>query len=89
MAELRRLYDIHVLLTGTTPEEQKLPLEGELADEVRDLLARAGYPSEAGEDGLRDALRAFVGTENLEARWWHEQRLDPVVLAHLRTCAAG
>ena len=49
----------------------------------------AGYPSEAGEDGLRDALRAFVGTENLEARWWQEQRLDPVVLAHLRTCAAG
>ena len=46
-------------------------------------------PSEAGEDGLRDALRAFVGTENLEARWWHEERLDPVVLAHLRTCAAG
>ena len=46
-------------------------------------------PSEADEDGLSDALRAFVGTENLEARWWHEQRLDPVVLAHLRTCAAG
>ena len=34
-------------------------------------------PSEAGADGLHDALRAFVGTENLEARWWHEDRLDP------------
>ena len=89
VGELRRLYDIHVLLNGTTPDEQKLPLEGELAAEVRDLLVLAGYPSEAGEDGLRDALRAFVGTENLEARWWQEQRLDPVVLAHLRTCAAG
>ena len=86
--ELRRLYDIHILLTGTTPEEQKLPLEGALADEVRELLARAGYPSEPGADGLDDALRAFVGTENLEARWWHEDRLDPVVLEHLRAVAA-
>ena len=83
----RRLYDIHTLLTGTTPEEQKLPLEGALADEVRELLARAGYPSEPGEAGLHLALRAFTGTENLEARWWHEPRLDPVVLAHLRTVA--
>ena len=89
VGELRRLYEIHVLLTGTTPDEQKLPLEGDLAEEVRDLLARAGYLSEAGEQGLLDALRAFVGTENLEARWWQERRLDPVVLAHLRTCAPG
>ena len=88
VGELRRLYDIHILLTGTTPEDQKLPLDGALGDEVRELLARAGYP---GEDGapLSDALRAFVGTENLEARWWHEDRLDPVVLEHLRSRAAG
>ena len=88
VGELHRLYDIHVLLTGTTPEEKKLPLEGALRDEVRELLARAGYPSEEGAD-LGEALRAFVGTENLEARWWHEDRLDPVVLAHLRSCAGG
>jgi uncharacterized Ntn-hydrolase superfamily protein len=82
--ELRRLLALHVLLTGSTPEEQKLLLDGPLSDEVRDLLERAGYPSAAGEAGLHDALRAFVGVENLEARWWHEERLDPVVLAHLR-----
>ena len=85
--ELRRLYDIHILLTGTTPEEEKLPLEGALADEVRELLRRAGYPSAPGEAGLSEALRAFTGVENLEARWWHEQRLDPVVLTHLRAVA--
>ena len=56
---------------------------------MRGLLARAGYPGEPGADGLDAALRAFVGIENLEARWWHEDRLDPVVLEHLRTCAAG
>jgi uncharacterized Ntn-hydrolase superfamily protein len=90
--ELRRLLDIHILLTGTTPEEDKLELSGPVADEVRDLLTRAGYPSETAdgdEDGLQDALRAFVGVENLEARWWREQRLDPVVLAHLRACAGA
>jgi uncharacterized Ntn-hydrolase superfamily protein len=85
--ELKRLYDIHTMLTGTTPDDEKLPLEGALADEVRELLTRAGYPSEPGEAGLHLALRAFTGTENLEARWWHEPRLDPVVLAHLRTVA--
>jgi uncharacterized Ntn-hydrolase superfamily protein len=84
VTELRRLFGTHILLTGTTPEEQKLPLEGALSGEVRDLLGRAGYPSEAGDEGLRAALREFVGVENLEARWWHEDRLDPVVLAHLR-----
>jgi uncharacterized Ntn-hydrolase superfamily protein len=89
VGELRRLYAIHVLLTGTTPDDDKLPLTGELVDEVRELLGRAGYPAGAGDDGLYDALRAFVGVENLEARWWHEDRLDPVVLAHLRSCADG
>jgi uncharacterized Ntn-hydrolase superfamily protein len=87
--ELHRLLALHVLLTGTTPEEQKLPLEGALSDEVRDLLGHAGYPSDEGEAGLREALRAFVGVENLETRWWREERLDPVVLAHLRTRASG
>lgn len=87
VAELLRLYDIHILLTGTTPEEEKLPLEGALADEVRELLLRAGYPSAPGDAGLGEALRAFTGVENLEARWWREQRLDPVVLAHLRAVA--
>ena len=88
MPELRRLYDIHVLLTGSAPEEAKLPLDEALSHEVRDLLERAGYASEPGDEGLRAALREFVGVENLEARWWYEERLDPVVLEHLRTCAS-
>jgi uncharacterized Ntn-hydrolase superfamily protein len=86
--ELRRLYDMHLLLNDTTPETEMPPLTAELADEVRELLARAGYPSAAGSDGLGEALRTFMGVENLEARW-HDTRLDPVVLAHLRSCAEG
>jgi uncharacterized Ntn-hydrolase superfamily protein len=87
--ELRRLLAIHERLTGTTPEDQKLPLDEALSTEVRELLARSGYPAADGAEGLGEALRAFVGSENLEARWWHEDRLDPVVLGHLRNCAAG
>jgi uncharacterized Ntn-hydrolase superfamily protein len=89
VTELRRLYGIHILLTGTTPEDERLPLEGDLAEEVSELLRRAGYPSEPGEQGLGAALRAFVGTENLEARWWLGERLDPVVLEHLRSRATA
>jgi uncharacterized Ntn-hydrolase superfamily protein len=89
VTELSRLYGIHVLLTGTVPDEAKLPLDDALSDEVRGLLARAGYPSEPGAEGLQAALRDFVGVENLEARWWFEDRLDPVVLEHLRACVSG
>jgi len=85
--ELRRLLDIHELLSGTTPDDAKLPLQGALADEVRGLLGAAGYPPGPGADGLDAALRAWVGTENLEARWWGEDSLDPVVLEHLRARA--
>jgi uncharacterized Ntn-hydrolase superfamily protein len=86
--ELRRLYEIHVLLNDTTAEAEMLPLTGELAREVRELLVRAGYPSAAGADDLGEALSTFMGVENLEARW-HDTLLDPVVLAHLRSCAEG
>jgi uncharacterized Ntn-hydrolase superfamily protein len=86
--ELRRLYGIHSMLTGAAPEEDKLPLDDALCDEVRGLLERAGYPVEPSDDGLRAALCEFVGVENLEARWWCEDRLDPVVLEHLRACAS-
>jgi uncharacterized Ntn-hydrolase superfamily protein len=87
--ELQRLLELHALLFGRTPDEQKLPLTGPLADEVRELLARAGYAPRAGEEGLEEALRAWVGSENLEERWWGEAKLDPVVLQRLRSTVAG
>jgi uncharacterized Ntn-hydrolase superfamily protein len=89
VSELARLYGIHVLLTGSVPDETKLPLDEALSNEVRGLLERAGYPGEPGAEGLKAALREFVGVENLEGRWWYEDRLDPVVLEHLRTCASS
>ena len=53
--ELRRLYGIHVLLNGTTPEEQKLPLDGDLA---RRGARAAGARRLSGEPARRPARRA-------------------------------
>jgi uncharacterized Ntn-hydrolase superfamily protein len=78
--ELGRLYEMHDLLFGKTPEEEWLPVDGILALELRDRLARLGYES----DDLGAAFNAWVGTENLEDRVKGIDRIDPVVLAELR-----
>src|SRR4051794_26940118 len=87
VAELQRLYAIHDLLFGKTPDEAKLPLTEALTEELRELLGRAGYPVAAGDGGVLDAMRAWVGAENLEERWWGGEKLDPVVLERLREVA--
>ena len=78
--ELARLYEMHDLLFGKTPDEEWLPVDDELASELRERLARLGY-----DDGdLEAAFNAWVGTENLEDRVKGLERIDPVVLAELR-----
>ena len=78
--ELRRLYGMHDLLFGHTPEEQWVSVDDSLAAELRDRLARLGY--DAGD--LETAFNTWVGTENLEDRVKGMDRIDPVVLAELR-----
>ncbi len=79
IGELARMLDLHELYFGRTPDEDLLPLDGDLASEVRARLATAGY---ASRDLTRD-LYDWMGRENFEARW-HPAALDPVVLTHLR-----
>jgi uncharacterized Ntn-hydrolase superfamily protein len=80
--ELRRIHVIHTRLFGTTPDEQWLPLDAELATEVRDRLGRLGYT------GPR-ALDNWTAVENLEERIGDDRsRIDPVVLAALREASA-
>src|SRR6188474_2698598 len=77
--ELRRIYSMHDLLFGETPEEEWLEVDEQLALELRERLDALGY-----ED--KDLERAFLdwaGTENLEERVKGTDRLDPVVLAEL------
>jgi uncharacterized Ntn-hydrolase superfamily protein len=78
--ELRRLYEMHDLLFGETPEEEWVPVDETLAAELRERLAGLGYR----DDSLEAAFDAWVGTENLEERARGIERIDPVVLAELR-----
>ena len=77
--ELERIYRLHDLLFGQTPDEEWLDVDRSLADELRDRLAALGYDGE-----LPDALAAWAGTENLEERVSGAERIDPVVLEQLR-----
>jgi uncharacterized Ntn-hydrolase superfamily protein len=79
IGELQRMLDLHDLYFGRTPDGELLDWDAELSAEAAGRLARAGY---ASGDVRRD-LYDWMGRENFEERW-HDGRLDPVVLAHLR-----
>ena len=74
IGELRRLYGLHDRLFGRTPRDRWLPVEGALADEVMERIARLGY----------DSLEAWAGVANLEERVDGNDAIDPVVLTALR-----
>jgi uncharacterized Ntn-hydrolase superfamily protein len=78
--ELARIYELHGLLFGQTPEEEWLDVDEQLAAEVRERLDRLGYSGQA----LPEAFETWAGTENLEERVAGIDRIDPVVLAELR-----
>ena len=72
--ELRRLYDLHQQLFGTTPRDKWLPVDDELRAELDGHLARLGY----------ERLEDWAGAANLEERVDGDAEIDPVVLAELR-----
>jgi len=90
VTELGRLLDIHTLLFGRPDPATLLDLAGEVAAEVGRRLAVAGHPVAghpvSGPDttALDAALASWAGVENLEERLV-PGRIDPLVLAHLRT----
>lgn len=89
VGELKRLLELHHLYFPRPEELAFLPLEPPLSDEVKDLLGACGYRSKTdGDRGVRDALYAFMGTENLEERWTDEAAIEERVLEHLRLMAA-
>jgi uncharacterized Ntn-hydrolase superfamily protein len=80
VAELERLYGLHQLYFGSTPEEDWIGVDAALEAELRDRLGRLGYDS----GDLSADLDAWAGVENLEERVRGVERLDPIVLAELR-----
>ena len=79
LEELRRLYGLHQAIFGETPRDQWLQVDGELAAELRERLAKAGYDGE-----LEDAFSRWAANWNLEERVDGIAEIDPVVLADLR-----
>lgn len=75
--ELIRLYEMHELLFGSTPEDELIPLE-QVQAEVGQRLAELGFNGE-----LEPALNDWAGAANLELRM-HAGKIDPVVLRELR-----
>ena len=88
--ELLRLYDIQQLLFGTTPKDEWIAIDDAVAEKIRGALrARGNHIAAAGpwNTEVEDALKAWVGNENLEERWYGGDRIDPVVLQHLLATA--
>jgi uncharacterized Ntn-hydrolase superfamily protein len=79
VTELVRLHELHGLYFGQPSEEDLLPLEGSVADEVRSLLAGLGH----SEGDLDAALDAWAGSANFEERL-RPGRIDRLVLEQLR-----
>jgi uncharacterized Ntn-hydrolase superfamily protein len=80
ITELARLYDAHSLLFGKTPRKEWIELDNDLRTEVQERLQRLGYEGE-----LEQAFAAWAGAANLEERVDGAERIDPVVLAELRS----
>jgi uncharacterized Ntn-hydrolase superfamily protein len=83
VGELARLLDLHDIYFGKPDPDAALPLEGALAEEVRDRLARLGHRA----DDLDTALADWAGIENYEERML-AGRIDPLVLDQLRKKSA-
>jgi uncharacterized Ntn-hydrolase superfamily protein len=77
--ELRRLYGLHQGIYGATPPSEWMQLDETLREELRTRLAHLGF---AGE--LEAAFSTWAAAENLELRVDGIDRIDPVVLEHLR-----
>ncbi|MGI9116462.1 MAG: DUF1028 domain-containing protein [Gaiellales bacterium] len=91
-AELLRLYAIQERLFGSTPAEQWTTVDAALAERIRGALRAQGSDVAAAgswDAALDDALKDWVGNENLEMRWWGGDRIDPVVLEHLLAQRSG
>lgn len=79
VTELARLLDLHDIYFGKPDPATALPLDGDLADEVRRRLASLGHT----DDDLDKALADWAGIENYEERLL-PSAIDPIVLEQLR-----
>ena len=92
VTELRRLLDLRNLYFGTSPESEKLKIEGAvLTDLKRIMTARGFYQGEssgAWDEATEKALDTFIASENFEERVDLKRRtIDAPVIVYLRRLA--
>jgi uncharacterized Ntn-hydrolase superfamily protein len=89
IAELQRLYALHTLYFPPAGSRKLVPVQGALARELQELLARTGdyraAPSGVFDDATRAALDAYMGRENLEERAADGDVIDAEVLRYMRS----
>jgi uncharacterized Ntn-hydrolase superfamily protein len=89
IVELQRLYVLHTLYFPPAGPRELVPIEGALARELQELLARTGEymaaPSGVFDDATRAALDAYMGRENLEERAADGDVIDAEVLRYMRS----
>lgn len=86
--EVARLFALHRLYFPRPEDLDFVPVDDALSSELRMALAELGYESSLTATGydstLRDALFAYVGTENLEERWTEDPSVERGILTHIR-----
>jgi uncharacterized Ntn-hydrolase superfamily protein len=85
--ELQRLLGIHRLLFPAESALEFIDVTPDIASELRRLLVARGVEIGVGggyDAEVKAALFTYVGTENLEARWSEEARIERGVLESLR-----
>ncbi|MBA2311192.1 MAG: DUF1028 domain-containing protein [Actinobacteria bacterium] len=88
LPELIRIFDLHSLFFARPDQLEFTTIDAPLGAELRGALQTLGYEpgrsSEPYDDGLRRALYAYCGTENLEERWTDDAAIERRVLEYLR-----
>jgi uncharacterized Ntn-hydrolase superfamily protein len=83
MTELNRLMGVHELLFPNPASLEWIEIKSPLPARIRRALTARGIETGSGRgysDDLREALRSWVGMENLEHRWSDEAVIDRTVL---------
>jgi uncharacterized Ntn-hydrolase superfamily protein len=85
---LIELLALHRLYFGSSREDERLSISGEICRQLQEMMRRLGYypgPASGEYDAAtRKALEAFLGNENFEDRTDFEAgRIDAPVFAHL------
>jgi uncharacterized Ntn-hydrolase superfamily protein len=91
--ELHRILQLHKLYLTPTEPGDIMTIDHALAIELQELLTNSGdYQGNITgiyDESTRNAFRKFSGRENLEERWFEDERIDRVVLELMRKKLRG